>query len=92
MDSRSGPAEVLRQETYVVARLLGAVDLERQAEEGLSIRAIHHREAGYKKGCQCEWSGGGRLEFGGSGFQPLCSLWLPRTLWFSSMQPSGAQQ
>lgn len=49
MDSRSGPAEVLRQETYVVARLLGAVDLERQAEEGLSIRPFTIERLGIRR-------------------------------------------
>lgn len=80
MDSRSGRAGVLRQEAYVVVRLLGAGGLERQAEEGLSIRDIHHRGVGYEKGCPCEWRGGCRLEFGASGFPPMCSLWLPKIL------------
>lgn len=43
VDSRSGQTGVLGQEACVVVRLLGARDLERQAEEGPSIRAIHHR-------------------------------------------------
>lgn len=69
VDSRSGQAGVLGQEVCVVVRILGARDLERQAEEGPSIRAIHHRGVGHEKGCQCQWRGGGGLELGVSGFQ-----------------------
>lgn len=82
MASKSGQAGVLNQEACVAARLSGTGDLEVQAEEGLSIRTIHHRGVGYEKECQCEWRGGSR---NGSGIQSMCSLWSPRTLWFSSL-------
>ena len=59
-------------------------------QEGLSIWTIHHRGAGHEKDVSV--SGGSRQELDGSGFQPMCSLWSPGTLRFSSLQPSGAQQ
>lgn len=79
VDSRSGQTGVLGQEACVVVRLLGARDLERQAEEGPSIRAIHHRGVGHEKGVSV--SGGEAVAWSlvCQDFN-TCSLWLPKTL------------
>lgn len=53
--------------------------MERQAEEGPSIRAIHHRGVGHEKGVSVSGGEAAAWSLVCQDFN-TCSLWLPKTL------------
>lgn len=60
------------------------------------MRATHTRGIGCEKGLWREWREVAVRSLVGQDFDSpppaLCNQWSPWTLWFSSMQPPGAQQ